>query len=306
MVRGGHSAWKGFKELLVASGKNEKTHGVNDNSFTRAIIRELKDLKGKATSISGLQAAMVEHQEIHGLRQTPIRIGLSERANRFESLQLVHPKNLTGEDSVKSIDSDALDYGSRVLISIRLRDPSNPLLVRDWLPWLQGQAPQDVLDLKVNWTNFVRPEAAFDHGSTLMLFSIPLTIWNALPHDKAYSFIDVVKSGNLLSTTFGKDKGSQTVPESTAMHSHPSPIKRKAFDQPTESALLPTPPNPKLLSVERSALAMNKPHGAQSLHVNYEAIENFQPYSVGKSDDRWILPPHIVFPWEFKRRRRYL
>lgn len=301
MVRGGHSAWKGFKELLVASGKNEKTQGVNDNSFTRAIIRELKSLEGKATSISGLQAAMVEHQETHGLRHTPIRIGLSERANRFESLQLVYPKSPSGENSVKNIDSDALDYGSRVLISIRLRDPANPLLVRDWLPWLQSQAPQDVLDLKVNWTNFVRPEAAFDHGSTLMLFSMPLTIWNALPQDKAYAFIDIIKSGNLLSTSTGKGKERQTIPESTTGYLPASPRKRKAIDQPMERALLPTPPN----SLPFGFATDERP-GGESPHVNYETFDKFQPYSIGKFDDRWIVPPHIVFPWESEHLARYL
>ncbi|ROV96556.1 hypothetical protein VMCG_07814 [Cytospora schulzeri] len=44
-IGGFHSEWKGIKELLAASGKHDRTTGVSSNSFTRAIIRELKQLQ---------------------------------------------------------------------------------------------------------------------------------------------------------------------------------------------------------------------------------------------------------------------
>lgn len=150
MVGRSYTAWNGFKELLVASGKHEKTDGVNDNSFTRALIQELKALKSEALSINALQATMIENQETHGLKNTPLRIGLSERANRFESLLLVPSQSQSDTPAVRSVDVDTIDDGTRVLITIRLRNPADALRVKEWIPWLQRQAPKAILDMGVS------------------------------------------------------------------------------------------------------------------------------------------------------------
>jgi hypothetical protein len=44
----------------------------------------------------------------------------------------------------------------------------------------------------------VRIEGVFNHGSTLLLVSMPVAVWDLLPDHQAYSFVSFIRSENLL------------------------------------------------------------------------------------------------------------
>src|SRR5204862_1887170 len=57
------------------------TTGVSHNSFTQAVIRELRRLSGRHFSVALLHELLVKHQAEHALRMTPLHIFLSERVD---------------------------------------------------------------------------------------------------------------------------------------------------------------------------------------------------------------------------------
>lgn len=199
------SPWKGLKELFVACGKNERTTAVNENSFTKALIKELRVFQAKEASctIAELASALAMKTRELGLRNTPIRVGLSKMANETGGWRIrFYPHNSQSTPDSSEVSSNG--HSHRVLFAIRLHDPSHPGDVHDWERWLKMYAPDTVADIDVGVslspspTSQIAIEGSFEHGSTLLLLSLPRSVWDVIPKRPEYKFIDYVRSENLL------------------------------------------------------------------------------------------------------------
>lgn len=78
---------------------------------------------------------------------------------------------------------------SKVLITVNVLDDS-PTNLEEWKAWLSHYIPSDVSDIQV--------EGVWKKGSSLVLLSLPVSIWDMLVDDPAYSFVGYVVSPNLL------------------------------------------------------------------------------------------------------------
>lgn len=74
----------------------------------------------------------------------------------------------------------------------------SPRLRSNVCTWLINQAPEGIVNVDVKLEEHTRTDGVFAHGSTLLLLSMPTMLWNTLPENEAYSFIDVIKSSNLI------------------------------------------------------------------------------------------------------------
>ncbi|KAL9040643.1 MAG: hypothetical protein Q9180_001785, partial [Flavoplaca navasiana] len=91
-----------------------------------------------------------------------------------------------GESSVTSIESQQLL--PRVLVSVAL-EQEQILRTEDWTEWLRS------FPALAKWIHI---EGAYKSDSNLLLFSLPVALWDMLPKDPAISFVSFVRSRNLL------------------------------------------------------------------------------------------------------------
>jgi len=77
------------------------------------------------------------------------------------------------------------DRDPQVLLAIRL--DSDIFDLEAWIEWVRN-APPEAKDIRI--------EGTYDSFSTLVLLRMPVTIWNLLPENSAYSFVGFVTSGN--------------------------------------------------------------------------------------------------------------
>jgi hypothetical protein len=196
--------WPGGKKwLFAASGLTSPASAGNhptDASFTRALIQELKNLKGTNFNLYLLNSYLLVNQASRGLKNTPYLIAISKEATQSATGILFHyPEGQPDDEVLKNSKikaKEGLQSGFRVLISIRLDKP--PKYVEDFVQWLRSAPPAELLGIDDISRDILRVEAAFEHGSTLMLVSIPVAIWVSLPPDGSCSFIDMIRSPNFI------------------------------------------------------------------------------------------------------------
>lgn len=224
----------GVTEIIAACGFETWAPGVGEHSFTRSLIDELKYWSRNHT----LSVALLHNKVLsrikywkprfgitgeHEQRKTPIYIVVAnERKQRSIELRPLRPQVLppvelpatfvhesqsdssssslgvpmsTDEDisnsSHSSLEQVWPDPGFRnpkVLISLALEE-DQWLRTDDWVEWMQS-VPALVKHAHV--------DGIYKSGSTLMLLSIPVAIWNLLPADQAITFIGFIWSDNLL------------------------------------------------------------------------------------------------------------
>jgi hypothetical protein len=102
--------------------------------------------------------------------------------------------------SLNSLEPDSKgriskDQSIRVLLAIRLEENVEPkdMAPKDFTEWFRAlPAPVKGVEVKV--------EAAFACNSTLVLISLPLSLWTYLPQHPAVTSLGTIKSSNFLST----------------------------------------------------------------------------------------------------------
>lgn len=151
--------------------------------------------------------------------------------------ELATPSLAETASTLPTEDEDMF-FENRILLSINLKDWTIPPSVAEWSGWLRGNAPSNIQSIiarfhrpthqraidKANdaqnprtWAEsvhtfedpgrkervdkvIVRSESAFDSHSTLLLVSIPLSLWTFLPDNPAYSFVGLITSRNRLTS----------------------------------------------------------------------------------------------------------
>lgn len=154
----------------------------------------------------------------------------------------------SSQSSVTSIESQQLL--PRVLISVAL-EREQILRSEDWIDWLKS------FPALAHWIHL---ESAYKSDSNLLLFSLPVALWDMLPKDPAIFFVSFVRSRNLLTpkdlpmenlgTKLSKHEASKTFNADTALGDDPSDRADRSSD-PHWSSLMKSKPASLFLSFDR-------------------------------------------------------
>ena len=228
----------GITEIIAACGFEAWAPGVGQHSFTRSLIDELRYLRRTSPYSTSLLHNKVlsrveywkprydssaRHQE---MRKTPIYIVISneprprsiELEPRLPQLLTVTESNAISPESPLhdsafsslSLSADASSSSGpasesscssisevwpdkkfdcpKVLISVALEE-EQWLSVPQWADWMRSIP---------GFVRYANVEGIYKSGSTLLLLSIPIAVWNLIPPSSAVSFIGFSESPNLL------------------------------------------------------------------------------------------------------------
>ena len=191
-------------ELLAACGGENRTTAVADNSFTSVLMEEMAASGSQPFTLAQLHGRLIKERP--KLRSTPIHAFLCN--GRDPSIQLApvnlpspSPRSLNGlavsqappilesddnsdafsasiysskrasEESVQTASPDSLSFEQpRVLLAVSLLGTEQPPDIQSWTNWLKSNAPLEVCGINV------RIESAFISHSSLLLFSLPITL----------------------------------------------------------------------------------------------------------------------------------
>ena len=145
-----------------------------------------------------------------------MKVSLSYCANKHRNLQRLLSKQITPpyrtqppqdsqEPLMPSNTELSLSSGEiRVLLTLSLPGNASVLDLQRWNEWLSG-VPCDVLKDEISI------QAAFRSKSTLLLLSLPISVWHRLPDSSAYRFVDFIRSENLWTCSEKKTKKNSTL-----------------------------------------------------------------------------------------------
>lgn len=207
----GRSNVKGTKELLAACGMEATAEGVSDYSFTRNLIDKLRSFGTDPFTVSELYERLVKAKR--RLRNTPQYIPLtgrdrsSIRIARLRSNSPVIMNNsilslpssssssnnfpLSSASNSLTSSSTSLNINRRVLLAVSLETDSPLPEVESWKRWLASDAPTYIQRIDV------RIEDAYPSNSTLVLVSMPISVWCHLPDTTAYRFVSFITGGSI-------------------------------------------------------------------------------------------------------------
>lgn len=154
---------------------------------------------------------------------SPIRIASVEpdlnlpiELEATEPSQYEHP-SIIADTSPSSPRPVEQTIDTRVLLSVSVvQDASHD--VSNWVSWLTSAAPWDVTKVDV------QVHSVFKSYSTLIIVSIPTSIWDRLPERPAYRFIGFIRSGDCLQAA----KTSTTSVSETLVKANRTAIRRDA------------------------------------------------------------------------------
>ena len=201
---------KGANEVIAATNEVIEAPGVSRLSFTRVLVRVLKNFAEKhrtgnlQLSAVWLCTHMRNYYYDQELKKPPYYVSLVNY--RFESCRIVPRPDSRNHFLGGLSPSMPPDLGSfRVTVAIHLKEsPSG-----DLVSWLQGQgAPAGYID----GVELINIEAAYLANSSLLLITLPPAVWLLLPPEIPCTFLGLTRSGNLLT----KKKGLATAKITTA------------------------------------------------------------------------------------------
>lgn len=198
--------------------------GVGPDSFTSRLIETIEKFSGKAFTVLQLYERLIQDErhlttpQYHLLgrceRPSVIRPSivlerlqlasrndiLEQPTNTFVASATNRPLQGSQEPLVPSSTELSSSPGEiRVLLTLSLPgDASVPDLQR-WNEWL-SDVPCDVRKDEISI------QAAFRSNSTLLLLSLPVSVWHRLPDSSAYRFVDFIRSENLWTCVEKKTK----------------------------------------------------------------------------------------------------
>ena len=220
---------KGANEVIAATNEVIEAPGVSRLSFTRVLVRVLKNFAEKhrtenlQLSAVWLCTHMRNYYYDQELKKPPYYVSLVNY--RFDSCRIVPRPNsrnpfLGGLSPLMPPDLGPF----RVTVAIHLKEsPSG-----DMVSWLQGQgAPAGYIE----GVELIRIQAAYLANSSMLLVTLPPAVWLLLPPDIPCTFLGLTCSGNLLA----KEIGSSTVVIRTEK-TLPSSIERILVSDPPPPA----------------------------------------------------------------------
>lgn len=231
----------GVTEVIAACGFETWAPGVGEHSFTRSLTAELKYLTHGAPFttaflhnkvLSRIKYWKPESQSER--RKTPVYICLANetmpRSILVEPMKLqteptseslvitnsspssqssgpsVDPQedvdmlaSESGQTSLSDVWPDPMFRYPKVVITVALEDDQRlrPREMTDWLKLFSALA------------NFVNIEGIYESGSTLIILSLPVAIWNLMTKNPAVSFVGFVRSRNMVMTVENENSKSK-------------------------------------------------------------------------------------------------
>jgi hypothetical protein len=174
------------RETLAASAiemmLDSRTKGLQ--SFTQAFCQTIRADPDPAT-VAQIHARLLSQWQDVNKDNHLQTIPVHKAAASFDKPSIILAPSNVPPTTLKPDQSDT----PKVLITVKL-DDEIPLNLAEWRNWLRGQIPTNVTEIEV--------EGVFETGSKLVLLRLPVAIWDMLPDDDAYSFIDYVQSSNLI------------------------------------------------------------------------------------------------------------
>jgi hypothetical protein len=216
-------------EILTTCGKEVMAGGPPDHSFTRNMMIQLQSFGSKPFTVAQLYERILNSKD--RLQNTPRYIpvtgygrpsiciapmpdalsGTTSASSYSNSSQGSYPSLTTQTSPITSTSSLAsalsLHQSYRVLLAVSLEDEPTTLNAESWARWLASNAPLHVREVH----SHIRLEEVFQSNQTMVLISIPISVWSRLPDTPAYRFIDFVTGDSLL-------KKPEPATASTAMH----------------------------------------------------------------------------------------
>ena len=210
----------GVTEVIAACGFETWAPGVGEHSFTRSLIDELRYWsRGHALSVAMLHNKVLSRIKYwkprfgvtgeHEHRKTPIYIVLSNEGKQrsialtplqfqgsisnsslssIEAQSITHESSsISSESSIDQVWPDQEFNHPKVLLSLSLEE--NQWLHADkWIEWIQS-VPALV--------KYAEVDGIYKSGSTLILLSVPVAVWDLLPKYPAIAFIGFIDSSDL-------------------------------------------------------------------------------------------------------------
>ena len=217
---------KGANEVIAATNEVIEAPGVSRFSFTRVLVRVLKNFaenhrtKNLQLSAVWLCTHMRNHYYDQELKKPPYYVSLVNY--RFESCRIVPQPYSQNRFLGELSPLRPPDLGTfRVIIAIYLKEtPSG-----DLVSWLQGQgAPAGYID----GVELVNIQAAHLANSSMLLVTLPPAVWLLLSPEIPCTFVGMIRSGNLLT----QEKGLATARVGTEKTSSSSIEQILALDPP--------------------------------------------------------------------------
>lgn len=207
---------KSITETISASSWDAIAPDPGRYSFTNALIEVLGEWRLKTFSAAMLHAevlARLKHPRpirINGkrfeARSTPVHFMMTSdhKAPSIEMSRMIpdDPQPPSPPQPSSSLDARLLGRGPEengcftepnedkphVMISLALEDDQR-LDLNAWEQWLSSFPAL---------AKYVTVQGVFKSHSTLLLLSMPVTIWDLLPEDQACSFVAFIRSNNLV------------------------------------------------------------------------------------------------------------
>jgi hypothetical protein len=208
---------KSITETISASSWDAIAPDPGRYSFTNALIEVLGDWRHRVFSAAMLHAevlARLKHPRpimINGkhfeARSTPVHFMMTSnhKAPSIEVGRILSPDHMppsppqeastpeseqpvSGRGPFDGPVAEPNEDQPHVMISLALED-NQRLDLNAWEQWLQSFPAL---------AKYVKVQGVFKSHSTLLLLSMPVTIWDLLPEDHACSFIAFIRSNNLI------------------------------------------------------------------------------------------------------------
>ncbi|KAF5580460.1 uncharacterized protein FSUBG_13380 [Fusarium subglutinans] len=236
-------------ETISASSWDAIAPDPGRYSFTNALIEVLQEWRVRAFSAAMLHAevlARLKHPRpitINGkyfeARSTPVHFMMTSnhkapsiemsrmsRGDNLPSPELLPPPAMaheTGRAADSTTPVSRNDYmftepnedTPHVMISLALEDDQR-LDINAWEQWL-GAFPA--------MAKYVKVQGVFKSHSTMVLVSMPVSIWDLLPEDHATSFVAFIRSNNLMT----QKPRNQSVPTLVPANRYPAENDSASF-----------------------------------------------------------------------------
>ncbi|KAH7330254.1 hypothetical protein BKA65DRAFT_508996 [Rhexocercosporidium sp. MPI-PUGE-AT-0058] len=207
-------------EILTACGKAQKTP-AGPNSFSMRLVDSMNELlRTKPTFpitelYSHILGSNLKPDPLHVIRGPGSIVIERQPGNESSDLELQVPTILDRRVSTSSSTS-ANDHNSEFSGNLdtpggALTDLSSVSSNSSRLVILAIRVKEDVKPSAANWTECIRAfpdeveglesvrvEAAFPTGSTMLIVSMPISLWLLLPENPAYTFLGFVKGSNFV------------------------------------------------------------------------------------------------------------
>jgi len=99
-----------------------------------------------------------------------------------------------------SIDQSMIE--TLILLAVRLKDTEHTSKLLSWQNWCHDLASNDIESIyafeRIKIRDLIKLKAQFLSNSSLLLISLSIFIWDRLLKSLAYSFVDFIKSANLV------------------------------------------------------------------------------------------------------------